>query len=55
MTDIKKYSFEAEKKKDLKLLTKANISWKSKIDKEKTIAALDIALGKLENDLKALE
>ena len=55
VTDIKKYSFEAEKKKDLTLLTKANIFWKSKIDKEKTIAALDIALGKLENDLKALE
>ena len=55
VTDIEKYSLEAEKEKDFTLLTKANAFWKSKIDKEKTIAALDIALGKLENDLKALE
>ena len=54
-TDITKYSFEAEKKKDFALLTRSNSFQKSKREKEKSVAALDVALGKLENDLKALE
>ena len=40
-TDITKYSFEAEKKKDFTLLTKANAFRKSKTEKEKSVAALD--------------
>ena len=54
-TDIKKYSFQAEKKKDFTLLTKANTLWNTKTEKEKSVAALDIALEKLQKDLKALE
>ena len=51
-TDTTKCSFEAEKNT---LLTKANPFRKSNTEKEKSVAALDVALGKLENDLKALE
>ena len=51
-TDTTKCSFEAEKNT---LLTKANPFRKSKPEKEKSVAALDVALEKLENDLKALE
>ena len=54
-TDITKYSFEAEKKKDFTLFTKANAFRKSIREKEKSVAALDVVLGKLENDVKALE
>ena len=49
-TDITKYSFEAENKKDFTLLIKANDFQKSKTEKEKSVAALDVTLGKLEND-----
>ena len=54
-TDITKYSFEAEKKKDFTLLTKANAFRNTKTDQGKSVAALDTALEKLEKDLKALE
>ena len=54
-TDITKYSFEAEKKKDFTLLTKANAFRNTKTEKEKSVVALDAALEKLEKDLKALE
>ena len=63
-TDITQNSFEAEKKKyllkrihkKLKLkLTKANVFWKSKTEKEKPVSAHDVALGKLESGLKVLE
>ena len=54
-TDITKYSFQAEKKKDFTLLTKANTFQNTKTEKEKSVAALDIALEKLQKDLKALE
>ena len=54
-TDITKYIFEAEKKKRFTLLTKTNAFRKSKTEKGKSIAALHVALGKLENGLKALE
>ena len=54
-TDITKYSFEAEKKKDFTLLTKANAFRNTKTEKEKSVAALDAALEKLEKYLKALE
>ena len=36
-TDITKYSFEVEKKKDLTLLTKANAFQKSKTEKQKSV------------------
>ena len=52
-TDIIKYSFEAEKNKGCTLLTKENAFRKSK-QKEKSVAAFDVALGKLENELKVL-
>ena len=54
-TDITKYSFQAEKKRDFTLLTKANTFQNTKPEKEKSVAALDIALEKLQKDLKALE
>ena len=54
-TDITKYSFQAEKKKDFTLLTKANAFRNTKTEKEKLVTALDVALEKLEKDLKALE
>ena len=54
-TDITKYSFDAEKKKDFTLLTKANAFRNTKTEKEKSVAALDAVLEKLEKDLKALE
>ena len=54
-TDITKYSFQAEKKRDFTLLTKANTFQNTKTEKEKSVAALDIALEKLQKDLKALE
>ena len=54
-TDITKYSFQLEKKKDFTLLTKANAFRNTKTEKEKSVAALDAALEKLEKDLKALE
>ena len=54
-TDITKYSFEAEKKKDFTLLTKANAFRNTKTEKEKSVAALDAALEKLGKDFKALE
>ena len=50
-----KYSFEAEKKKDFTLLTKANAFRNTKTEKQKSVAALDAALEKLEKDFKALE
>ena len=40
---------------DFTLLIKVNIFHKSKTDTEKSVAALDVALGKLKNDLKTLE
>ena len=54
-TDITTYSFEAEKKKDFTLLTKANAFRNTKTENEKSVAALDAALEKLAKDLKALE
>ena len=54
-SDITKYSFEAEKKKDFILLTKANAFRNTKTGKEKSVAALDAAFEKLEKDLKTLE
>ena len=54
-TDITKYSFEAEKKKDFTLLNKANACQNTKTENEKSVAALDATLEKLEKDLKALE
>ena len=54
-TDITKYSFEAEKKKDFTLLTKTNAFRNTKTEKQKSVAALDAALEKLEKDFKALE
>ena len=54
-TDITTYSFEAEKKKDFPLLTKANAFRNTKTENEKSVAALDAALEKLAKDLKALE
>ena len=50
-TDITKYSFQAEKKKDFTLLTKTNAFGNTKTEKEKSVAALDVALEKLEKDL----
>ena len=54
-TDITKYSFEAEKKKDFTLLTKANAFRNTKTEKEKSVAALGTTSEKLEKDLKAVE
>ena len=54
-TDITKYNFEAEKKKDLTLLTETNALRNTKTEKEKFVATLDAALEKLEKDLKALK
>ena len=54
-TDITKYSFQLEKKKDFTLLTNANAFRNTKTEKEKSVAALDTALEKLEKVLKALE
>ena len=54
-TDITKYSFQLEKKKDFTLLTKANAFRNTKTEKEKSVAALDAALEKSEKDLNALE
>ena len=54
-TDITKCSFEAEKKKDFTLLTIASVFRKSKTEKQKSVAAVDVAFGKLENDLNTLE
>ena len=51
-TDITKRSLKAEKKEDFTLFTKANAFWKSKTKKEELVPALDVALGKLENDLR---
>ena len=55
------YSIEAEANRDFTLLTKAvllsNLSSsfrKTKMEKEKSIKALHVALGKLENGIKAL-
>ena len=53
--DVAKYSIEAEEKADLVLLTKANSFWKTKIEKENAIKALDNALQKLDKDLKSLD
>ena len=50
--DIAKYSIEAEEKADLVFLTKANSFHKTKIEKEKTVKALDSALEKLDKNLK---
>ena len=47
--------FLSRKEERLSLLTKGNAFHKSKTEKEKPVAALDVALGKLKNDLKALE
>ena len=52
--DITKYSFEAEEKADLDLLTKANSFRKTKDEKEETIKALDRALAKLDKNLKGI-
>lgn len=52
--DITKYSIEAEEKADLVFLTKANSFRKTKMEKEKTIIALDSALGKLGKNLKSI-
>ena len=48
-TDITRYRFDWEKKEDFKLVKRMLFG------KEKSVAALDVALGNLENDLKALE
>ena len=53
--DVAKYSIEAEEKADLVLLTEANSFWKTKIEKENAIKALDNALQKLDKDLKSLD
>ena len=45
-----KYSFGAEKKKDFTLPIKENAFRKSKTEKETSIAALDVAFKKSEND-----
>ena len=50
--DIAKYSIEAEEKADLVFLAKANSFRKTKIEKEKTVKALDSALEKLDKNLK---
>ena len=42
-------------KKDYTLLSKVNTFRKSKTEKEKSVAVLDVALGKLKSDVKALE
>ena len=46
-TNITKYCFKVEKKKDFTLLTKANAFRKSKMENEKSVAALDVAFGKV--------
>ena len=53
-SDITKYSIKAETNRDFTLLTKANSFRKTKMEKEKSIKALDVALGKLENGIKTL-
>ena len=53
-SDITKYSTEGEAKRDFALLTKANSFRKTKMEKEKSIKALNVALGKLENDVNNL-
>ena len=52
--DITKYSIEAEKLRDFTLLTKANSFRKTITKKEESIKAIDIALKKLDQELKAL-
>ena len=52
---ITKYSFEVEMKKDFTLLSKVNTFRESKTEKEKSVAVLYVALGKLESDVKILE
>ena len=52
--DITKYIIEAEANRDFTLLTKTNSFWKTKMEKEKSMKALDIGLGKLENNIKAM-
>ena len=50
VSDITKYSTEAEANRDFTLLTQAIFFF----GKENGIKALDVALGKLENDIKVL-
>ena len=52
-SDIIKCRIESEAKRDFTLLTKANSFWKTKTEKEKSTKALNVALEKLKNDIKA--
>ena len=52
--DIIKYSFEAEEKSDLTLLTKANALQKAVTEKEQTLKSLNKAMEKLEEECKDL-
>ena len=51
--DITKYSIKAEKLRNFTLLTKANSFRKTITEKEESIKAIDIALKKLGQELKA--
>ena len=53
-TDITKYNIEAKKLRDFTLLTKANSFRKMITEKKESIKAIDIALKKLDQELKAL-
>ena len=54
--DITRYSIEAEAQfwSNFTLLTKPNSFRETKLEKENSIKVLDIALAKLENDIRAL-
>ena len=54
--DITRYSIEAEAQfwSNFTLLTKPNYFREKKMEKEKSIKVLDIALAKLENHIRAL-
>ena len=54
VSDITKYSIEAEANSEFTLLTKANSFQKTKMEIKKSIKTLDVALEKLENGIKSL-
>ena len=54
VSDITKCSIEAEANSKFTLLTKVNSFRKTKMQIEESIKALDVALEKLENDVKSL-
>ena len=51
--DVEKYSFEAEDKEDLSILSKANAIQKTVMEKQKSIKSLNSAIAKLEKECEA--